>query len=115
MPNHSVDQPAAFVLEVNSDHRQLYSLIPCKDLRENYILMRHSETFMPGAEVIVRFVLPVSPEGIELTIPGVVARTLAGVYMAIMFRGIREDQRQAIATFAGRFRDNPTPSLRGGE
>ena len=113
MPDQSLKfrRPPSVLVEVAANYVQVFARVQLADICEGGILMRTRETFAPTTEVALRFVLPLSAEGVEINAHGVVAREIPDVGMAIVFMNLRKDQRQAIADFVDQMAQRPASSL----
>jgi len=90
---------AALLVQVDVLDQEAFSLGKFQHISEAGILVRTAETLEPLTEVVVRFVLPVTPQAVCIHTHGVVARAMPGVYMAIVFMNLPDEHRQAIEKY----------------
>jgi len=105
------DRTPSVLVEVAANYSQVFARVKPADICEGGILMRTPDTIPQTTEVSLRFVLPLSPQGVEINAGGVVAQEVPDVGMAIVFMNLREDQRQAIARFVDEVSKSPAPTL----
>lgn len=87
------------VVQVESRADASSSIGRTENVSEGGLLVNSRDTFSPGTEVIVRFNLPPVPPGRPMECTGVVLRAECGARMAIEFRQLNDEDRQALQTY----------------
>lgn len=88
---------AQLLAQVEAQADGVTALGQTRDISEGGLCVLSPDTFDLNTEVLVRFNLPAAH---HIEAKGLVVRALRGLEMGIVFIGLRNDDRQAIAKFA---------------